>query len=136
MLDISAKLSEAERAERPKIGVLTSGGDAQGMNAVVRAVVRTALHAGAIPFALHEGWKGAIEGGDLIQELSWSSVSGILSKGGTAIGTARSDEFRERSGLKKVVRNLAQRGIDRLVVVGGDGTLTGADELREFGQNS
>lgn len=101
MLDISAKLSEAERAERPKIGVLTSGGDAQGMNAVVRAVVRTALHAGAIPFALHEGWKGAIEGGDLIQELSWSSVSGILSKGGTAIGTARSDEFRERSGLKK-----------------------------------
>lgn len=132
MLDISAKLSEAERAERPKIGVLTSGGDAQGMNAVVRAVVRTALHAGAIPFALHEGWKGAIEGGDLIQELSWSSVSGILSKGGTAIGTARSDEFRERSGLKKVVRNLAQRGIDRLVVVGGDGTLTGADELREF----
>lgn len=100
MLDMSKPLSETERAERPKIGVLTSGGDAQGMNAVVRAVVRTALHAGAIPFALHEGWKGAIEGGDLIQELSWSSVSNILSKGGTAIGTARSAEFRERSAKR------------------------------------
>ncbi|USR78995.1 6-phosphofructokinase [Arcanobacterium pinnipediorum] len=132
MLDMSKPLSETERAERPKIGVLTSGGDAQGMNAVVRAVVRTALHAGAIPFALHEGWKGAIEGGDLIQELSWSSVSNILSKGGTAIGTARSAEFRERSGLKKVVHNLVERGIDRLIAVGGDGTLTGADELREM----
>ncbi len=132
MLEPATMLSDEERAQRPKIGILTSGGDAQGMNAVVRAVVRTALHAGAIPFALHEGWKGAIEGGDFIQELSWSSVSNILSKGGTAIGTARSDEFRERSGLKKVVRNLVQRGIDRLVVVGGDGTLSGADELREF----
>lgn len=114
-----------------KIGVLTSGGDAQGMNAIVRSVVRTALHAGATPYALHEGWKGALEGGDFIQELGWSDVSGILSKGGTAIGTARSNEFRERSGLKKVAKNLVTRGIDRLVAIGGDGTLTGADELRQ-----
>lgn len=115
-----------------KIGVLTSGGDAQGMNAIVRAVVRTALHAGAQPYGLHEGWKGALEGGDLIRKLSWSDVSGILNKGGTAIGTARSDDFRERWGIKAVVKNLVERGIDRLVVIGGDGTLTGADELREL----
>lgn len=116
----------------PKIGVLTSGGDAQGMNAVVRAVVRTTLQAGGTPYALHEGWKGALTGGDLIEELTWSSVSNILAKGGTALGTARSDEFRERSGIKKVVKNLVDRGIDRLVAIGGDGTLTGADELREL----
>ncbi|MFY9262130.1 MAG: 6-phosphofructokinase [Actinomycetaceae bacterium] len=119
-------------ATGPKIGVLTSGGDAQGMNAIVRAVVRTALQAGATPYAIHEGWKGAIAGGDFIRELNWSSVSSILSKGGTAIGTARSDEFRERDGVKKVVKNFVDKGIDRLVVIGGDGTLTGADELREL----
>lgn len=115
-----------------KIGVLTSGGDAQGMNAVLRAVVRTALHEGAVPYAIREGWKGAVEGGDLIQELAWSDVSNILTNGGTAIGTARCDEFRERWGVKKAVKHLVEKGIDRLVVIGGDGTLTGADELREL----
>ena len=115
-----------------KIGVLTSGGDAQGMNAVVRAVVRTALHDGAQPYAIREGWQGAVEGGKLIAPASWESVSGILAQGGTAIGTARSDEFRERSGVKKAVHNLVKAGIDRLVVIGGDGSLTGADALREL----
>lgn len=113
-----------------KIGVLTSGGDAQGMNAVVRAVIRTAIHEGAQPYAIREGWKGAVDGGDLIAPATWHDASGILSLGGTAIGTARSEEFRERSGIKKAVRNLVHAGIDRLVIIGGDGTLSGADELR------
>ena len=117
---------------KKKIAVLTSGGDAQGMNAVVRAVVRTTLHEGAVPYAIHEGWKGAVFGGDLIREMGWSDVSGILNEGGTAIGTARCAEFREREGLKDAVKNLVSRGIDRIVAVGGDGSLSGADELREL----
>ena len=119
-------------AEPTKIAVLTSGGDAQGMNAVVRAVVRTAIHEGAVPYAVHEGWKGAVEGGGLISELTWSDVSGILNEGGTTIGTARCAAFRERDGLRAAVGNFVSRGIDRVVAIGGDGTLTGADQLREL----
>ncbi len=115
-----------------KIGVPTSGGDAQGMNAIVRAVVRTSLRLGAEPYAFLEGWRGPVEGGDLIRKMTWSDVSGTINKGGTAIGTARSDEFRERAGVKKAVKNFIKYGIDRLVVIGGDGTLTGADELRRL----
>lgn len=115
-----------------KIAVLTSGGDAPGMNAVVRAVVRTALYKGARPFAIREGWKGAVEGGDLIEELQWGDVSSILARGGTVIGTARSDRFRERDGIKEAVKNFLDHGIDRLVSIGGDGTLSGTDELREL----
>ena len=92
-----------------KIAVLTSGGDAQGMNAVVRAVVRTAIHEGAVPYAVHEGWKGAVEGGCLISELTWSDVSGILNEGGTTIGTARCAAFRERDGLRAAVGNFVSR---------------------------
>lgn len=113
-----------------RIGVLTSGGDAQGMNAAVRAVVRTALAAGAEPYALLEGWDGAVRGGDLIKKMDWTSVSGILGKGGTTIGTARSEEFRQYEGRRKAVFNLLREGIDRLVVIGGDGSLAGADEFR------
>lgn len=136
-LAVASQLAEtsqpADASQEPiKIGVLTSGGDAQGMNAVVRAVIRTALHDGAQPYAVREGWKGAVEGGDLIVPATWSDASGILSLGGTTIGTARCDEFRERSGVKKAVKNLVHNGIDRLVIIGGDGTLTGADELREL----
>ncbi len=120
----------ANADEAVKIGVLTSGGDTQGMNAVVRAVVRTAIQEGARPYAIREGWKGAVDGGDLIQEMAWGDVSNILNRGGTMIGTARSDEFRERDGMRKAVYNLVTRGIDRLVSIGGDGTLTGTDELR------
>lgn len=117
--------------EPVKLAVLTSGGDAQGMNAIVRAVVRTALHEGAQPFAIREGWKGAVEGGDLIREMAWSDVSDILHRGGTVIGTARSDRFREREGMRAAARNLVERGIDRLVSIGGDGTLTGTNELKK-----
>ncbi len=114
-----------------RLAVLTSGGDAQGMNAAVRAVVRTTLNRGAEIFAVYEGYQGLVEGGDLIRPVSWDDVSGILNRGGTVIGTARSLEFRERDGRRRAARNLLEKGIDKLVVVGGDGSLTGADLLRE-----
>ena len=81
----------AQGADAPqhKLAVLTSGGDAQGMNAVVRAVVRTAIHEGAVPYGVHEGWRGAVEGGALISKMEWSDVSVILNEGGTTIRTAR-----------------------------------------------
>ena len=84
---------------QPKsIGVLTSGGDAQGMNAAVRAVVRSALHFGAGVYAIYEGYQGMVEGGDRIRSLSWDDVGSILHRGGTVIGTARCPAFREREG--------------------------------------
>ncbi|RRD51078.1 6-phosphofructokinase [Arachnia propionica] len=115
---------------KPRIGVLTSGGDAQGMNAAVRAIVRAAIQAGAEVFAIREGWQGAVLGGDHIQQMGWGDVSGILNTGGTVIGTARCLEFREREGRLRAVRNLVQAEIDRLIVIGGDGSLTGTRELR------
>ena len=114
-----------------RIGVLTSGGDAQGMNAAVRAVVRTALDRGLEVFAIYEGYRGMVEGGDMIQKLNWDSVGGILQRGGTIIGTARSDEFRTREGRRQAAYNLLMNEIDGLVVVGGDGSLTGANLFRQ-----
>jgi len=114
-----------------RIGVLTSGGDAQGMNAAVRAVVRTALNEGAEVFAIAEGYAGMVAGGDLIRPMGWDDVGGILQLGGTVIGTARSEEFRERPGRLQAAANLLGVGIDRLVVIGGDGSLTGANRFRE-----
>ncbi|MBK8181850.1 MAG: 6-phosphofructokinase [Candidatus Competibacteraceae bacterium] len=113
-----------------RIGVLTSGGDAQGMNAAVRAVVRTGLHFRAGVYAIYEGYQGMVDGGDRIRPLAWDDVGSILHRGGTVIGTARSADFRERAGRLRAARNLIQNGIDRLVVIGGDGSLTGADIFR------
>ncbi len=112
------------------IAVLTSGGDAPGMNAAVRAVVRTALARGAKVFAVREGYEGALRGGDRIAPLTWAAVGGILHQGGTVIGTARSDAFRTREGQLKAALNFLKAGIDSLVVIGGDGSLSGADALR------
>ena len=114
-----------------RLAVMTSGGDAQGMNPAVRAVVRTALNHGAEIFAIYEGYAGLIDGGDRIRSVSWDDVSSILNRGGTVIGTARSLEFRERDGRRKAVHNLLLKGIDRLIVIGGDGSLSGADRLRQ-----
>ena len=114
-----------------RLAVMTSGGDAQGMNPAVRAVVRTALHYGADIYAIYEGYRGLIEGGDRIRPATFDDVSGVLNRGGTVIGTARSLEFRERPGRLKAVRNLIEKGIDRLIVIGGDGSLSGADLLRQ-----
>ncbi len=113
------------------IGVLTSGGDAQGMNAAVRAVVRSALQQGAAVHAIYEGYQGMVDGGERIRALSWEDVGSILHKGGTVIGTARCPAFREREGRLSAARNLLRHGIDRLVVIGGDGSLTGANLFRQ-----
>lgn len=117
-------------ADDKRLGILTSGGDAQGMNAAVRAVIRTALKLGATPFAVLEGWQGAVDGGDRIKQMGWNDVSSILNEGGTVIGTARCPAFREKDGRRQACKNLLEHGIDRLVVIGGDGSLTGTDEFK------
>lgn len=112
------------------IGIFTSGGDSQGMNAAVRAVIRIGLHYGCRVYFIKEGYQGMVDGGDYIVEASWVSVSHIIHKGGTVIGSARCAEFRERSGRLKAAYNLIQYGITNLVVIGGDGSLTGANLFR------
>ena len=112
------------------IAVLTSGGDSPGMNAAVRAVVRTALHHELGIHLVYEGYDGLVGGGDLIREATSADVGGILHQGGTVIGSARSPDFRTEEGRRAAARNLAGRGIDALVVIGGDGSLTGADVFR------
>ncbi|XP_051785293.1 ATP-dependent 6-phosphofructokinase, platelet type isoform X4 [Erpetoichthys calabaricus] len=113
------------------IGVLTSGGDAQGMNAAVRAVVRMGIYVGAKVYFVHEGYQGMVDGGDNIEEATWESVSSMLQVGGTVIGSARCKEFRTHEGRLKAACNLVQRGITNLCVIGGDGSLTGANLFRE-----
>ena len=113
-----------------RVGVLTSGGDASGMNAAVRAIVRTGLDRGLEVWGIYEGYRGLIEGGDKIRPLSWNSVGGIIHRGGTIIGSARSEPFRTKEGRLKAARNLLAAGIDSLIVIGGDGSLTGAEVFR------
>jgi 6-phosphofructokinase 1 len=110
---------------------LTSGGDAQGMNAAVRAVARTALAFGVDVYAIYEGYQGMVEGGALIRKLGWNDVGGILHRGGTIIGTARSSDFRTPEGRLAAAQNLVKREIDSLVIIGGDGSLTGANIFRQ-----
>jgi 6-phosphofructokinase 1 len=114
-----------------RIGVLTSGGDAQGMNAAVRAVVRIGLERGAEVYAIFEGYQGMVDGGERIRLMQWDDVGGILHKGGTIIGTARCDAFRTRPGRLQATHNLLQNGIDNLIVIGGDGSLSGAAALHQ-----
>jgi 6-phosphofructokinase 1 len=117
-------------ATRPSsVAVLTSGGDAPGMNAALRGAVRAALGEGLDVYVIHEGFLGMVEGGPAIQVATSASVGGILQRGGTVIGTARSEAFRTRDGRRRAVANLLERGIDALVVIGGDGSLTGANLL-------
>ncbi|KAK2858652.1 hypothetical protein Q5P01_003272 [Channa striata] len=113
------------------IAVLTSGGDAQGMNAAVRAVVRMGLYVGAKVYFIHEGYQGMVDGGENIREATWEGVSSMLQVGGTVIGSARCKEFRSHEGRLKAAHNLVQRGITNLCVIGGDGSLTGANLFRE-----
>ena len=111
------------------IAVLTSGGDAPGMNAAIRAVVRTALYHGKRVFGVYRGYEGMIEND--ITELSTSSVKHILALGGTFLKSARSQEFRTPEGRAKAAKNLRDRNIDALIVIGGDGSFTGALKLAE-----
>ena len=96
-----------------RIGVLTSGGDAPGMNAAVRAVVRTALYQGLEVYAIYEGYQGMVDGGDRIRPIGWNEVGGILHRGGTIIGSARCQSFRQRKGRRRAARNLVKNGIER-----------------------
>ncbi len=109
------------------IGVLTSGGDAPGMNAAVRAVTRSAIAEGWKVFGIYRGWEGLIN--DDIKEFSTEDVSNIIQRGGTILKTARSDEFRTPEGRAKANETLKRRGIDALVVIGGNGSLAGAQQL-------
>lgn len=112
-----------------KIAFLTSGGDSPGMNAAIRAIVRMSIYKNAVPFAIFEGYKGLVF--DKISEFTWNDVSNLLSAGGTYIKTSRCKEFMERNYRKIGAYNLMKRGICKLIVVGGDGSLSGADRLRE-----
>ncbi|MFO7370342.1 MAG: 6-phosphofructokinase [Bacteroidales bacterium] len=117
--------------EIKKIGVLTSGGDAPGMNAAIRAVVRTGIYHGLEVFGIRRGYQGMIEG-DIIP-LSAQDVSGIIQRGGTIIQTARCQEFFQYEGRKKAYDQLVQFGIDAVIVIGGDGSFTGANIMsKEF----
>jgi len=113
-----------------RIAVMTSGGDAPGMNGAVRAVVRMAIARGCEAYCVCEGYEGLVQGGDMIKPAAWDDVRGFLSEGGTLIGTARCAAFRERWGRLKAAKNMVEKGIDALVVCGGDGSLTGADKFR------
>ncbi|XP_050395113.1 ATP-dependent 6-phosphofructokinase isoform X2 [Patella vulgata] len=113
------------------IGVFTSGGDSQGMNSAVRAVVRMGLYLGCKVYFIREGYQGMVDGSSYIQEAQWSSVSGIIQLGGTVIGSARCKDFRERAGRLKAAHNLISHNITNLVVIGGDGSLTGANLFRQ-----
>ncbi|KAI1766801.1 6-phosphofructokinase [Hypoxylon sp. FL1150] len=117
-------------APKKKIAVMTSGGDSPGMNAVVRGVVRMAIHMGCDPYCVYEGYEGLVQGGHFIRKMAWNDVRGYLSEGGTLIGTARCMAFYERPGRLTAAKNLILNGIDALIICGGDGSLTGADKFR------
>jgi 6-phosphofructokinase 1 len=112
-----------------RIGVLTSGGDAPGMNAAIRAVTRTAIYNGLEVYGIQRGYEGMIEG-DMAKLESWN-VSGIIQKGGTILKTARSARFRTVEGRKEAYDHLVKNGIDGIVVIGGDGSFTGATILSQ-----
>ena len=107
-----------------RIAVLTSGGDAPGMNAAVRAVVRTAVFHNITCFAVYKGYQGLIDGD--FEEMNARSVNNIVNKGGTILKSARCLEFRTIEGREKALKNIQKHKIDGLIVIGGDGTFTGA----------
>ena len=118
-----------------RIGLLTSGGDAPGMNAAIRAVTRTAIFNGLEVFGIEKGYVGLID--DLIVPFTKRSVSDIIQRGGTILKTARCPEFNTLEGQRKAADNLKKHGIDALVVIGGNGSLRGAQELsNNFGINT
>ncbi|MGI6084134.1 MAG: 6-phosphofructokinase [Acetivibrionales bacterium] len=115
------------------IAVLTSGGDAPGMNAAVRAVVRTGIYNGFKILGINKGYEGLLNGD--IEEMQLRSVGDIIQRGGTVLQTARSKEFNTRAGLEKAMSMAKVFGIDALVIIGGDGSFRGAKDLSELGMN-
>jgi len=114
-----------------RIAVLTSGGDAPGMNAAIRAVVRTGIYRGWEVYGVQLGYQGLIDG--KIIPLSARDVGGIIQRGGTILGSARSLEFKTKAGQLKAIRTLNQHGIEALVVIGGNGSQTGSYALHNLG---
>jgi 6-phosphofructokinase 1 len=114
-----------------RIGVLTSGGDSPGFNPCVRAVVRMAIHYGWEPWGIQHGFAGLLNGEFI--PLNSRAVSGIISQGGTFLGSSRSEVFKTPHGLREALRHLNEMGIDALVVVGGDGSMKGAEVLQQGG---
>jgi 6-phosphofructokinase 1 len=110
-----------------KIGIVTAGGDAPGMNAAIRSVVRTAIFHGLKVVGIERGYAGLIEG--KIRPLNARSVSGIINRGGTVLKTARCEKIKTEEGIKKAVNNLKANMVDGLIVIGGDGSFRGASEL-------
>lgn len=110
-----------------KIGIITSGGDSPGMNAAIRAVVKTALYKGVVPFGIFDGYLGMIEGRG--KELTYEDVDNCIQYGGTILGSARCEAFRTEEGRRKAIAYLRKEGVDGLVVIGGDGTYAGANLL-------
>ena len=114
-----------------RIGILTSGGDAPGMNAAVRALVRYGIEAGIEVYGIYKGYEGLING--YINEMNRRSVSDILQRGGTILKTARSEEFKTEEGIKKAIDKAKIFGLDLIVVIGGNGSFKGAKALSENG---
>ncbi|EMR11314.1 6-phosphofructokinase [Pneumocystis murina B123] len=117
-------------SKRRKIAVMTSGGDAPGMNAAVRSIVRMIIAMNCEAYFIYEGYKGLVEGGNMIKRAFWSDVRGWLSEGGTLIGTSRCISFKEKEGRLSAVKNLILNEISSLIICGGDGSLTGANIFR------
>ncbi len=118
-------------AQIHRIGVFTSGGDSPGMNAAIRAVVRTGISEGYDVFGIYRGYEGLIDG--QIEQLQSTSVSNIIQRGGTILKTARSDRFLTKEGRIQAYENLKKFKIDALIAIGGNGTFSGADEFdKEF----
>lgn len=114
-----------------RIGVLTSGGDAPGMNSAIRAIVRYGLSQGLEIIGIERGYQGLIEGD--FRKLSRDDVSEIVQRGGTILRTARSEDFKKEEGRKKAIENLEKERIDALIVIGGEGSLKGAYDLYKEG---
>lgn len=114
-----------------RIGILTSGGDAPGMNAAVRALVRYGIEAGIEVYGIYKGYEGLING--YINEMNRRSVSDILQRGGTILKTARSEEFKTEEGIKKAIDKAKIFGLELIVVIGGNGSFKGAEALSENG---
>lgn len=116
-----------------RIGVLTSGGDAPGMNAAIRSVVRVAINSDIEIYGIFDGFKGMVEGN--IRQLERKDVGDIIGRGGTMLGSARLPEFKERSVREKAIEQLEKFGIEAVIVIGGDGSYRGAMALTEMGIN-
>ena len=116
-----------------RIGILTSGGDSPGMNAAIRAVTRVGLNSGLEVFGIYNGYKGMVEG--YIEPLTRETVGEIVNRGGTVLGSARLPEFKDIEVRKKAIHQLKKRGIEAVVVIGGDGSYRGALSLTEMGIN-